>query len=859
MQAADDIALEYARLRVRLGLVPASERPSIDGRYRVEQTLGRGAMGVVYRVWDERLRRRVALKVVRPALGIAPELLHARLEREAQALAKVDHPNVVHIHDVGSHHGATYLTMQYVPGTTLRRWQEVDGRTLRERLDMYLQAARGLAAAHEGGIVHRDFKPDNVLVGDDGIVRVADFGIAAALALDELHDTLDSAAAASQQATRDRSETATNERLTGTGTILGTPPYMAPEQLAGGRATAQSDQFGFCVALWEAITGERPFTGLTPAQLLDATRRPPRARARELPSWLRPILLRGVAGDPRERFTDMNQLVVAIERARGRVRRIGGGAVLGLGLVAAAALGWWIAPAEPIERERCDAFSEQIDAVWTHARKAELATLATLDPAATQHAITTLDQLAADWRASAVSTCDLDLAPAPDSRQRLCHEAWLVALERSVELIVARSSTQTLANLPDLLARLVPPQGNYCALEPDPRLDPEVARTAAAAREAAEFGDLSRARQLADAAVARALALDPSPYSVERAEALAARGEVHVMAGEIELALVSLADAQAQAIASGHRGAMLDIALWRAHAAVMPGREPQPELAASWLEPAEPIAHALQLDPADPRRGDLESTRALIEQARGELELALGHHRRAQTIYTAAGRPIRVARSLINIGTIHHQQGDIDQAQVAYRQAGAVLAEAGVPERHRFSLALDYHLGLIAYQSSDAAGLVVFDRVARLHADPQTRLRALGYGIALALDVGSAEVAREWAITGLAELDRYPDPPADLAIEIESSAALVLASAGDPTGEVRLDAAEARAAALDEETHVNLRCTRIDWLEEQGRCPEALRRLAALDAFVEPLDPEFRARVYAAWRAGKPSAECPID
>jgi tetratricopeptide (TPR) repeat protein len=267
----------------------------------------------------------------------------------------------------------------------------------------------------------------------------------------------------------------------------------------------------------------------------------------------------------------------------------------------------------------------------------------------------------------------------------------------------------------------------------------------------------------------------------------------------------------------------------------------------------------MQLEAGDPRRGDLESTRALIEQARGALELALDHHQRAQAIYARAGQPIRVARALINIGTIHHQHGDVDQARTAYESAARVLADAGVPERHRFSLALDYHLGLIAYQTSDVAGLARLDRVARLHGDPLTSLRALGYGLALAFDVGTAELAREWAVRALAALDRQADVPADLAVEIESSAAIVLASAGDPEGEVRLDAAEARAATLDDETHVNVRCTRIDWLEQQGRCAEAAQRLTALDAFVDPLDPEFRARVYASWRTAKPSADCPID
>ncbi len=858
MQATDDIALEYARLRVRLGLVPATERPTIDARYRVEQTLGRGAMGVVYRVWDQRLGRYVALKLVRPSPGIEPERLHARLEREAQALAKVDHPNVVHIHDVGSHHGATYLTMQYVPGTTLHRWQEVGGRSLRDHLDVYLQAARGLAAAHEGNIVHRDFKPDNVLVGEDGIVRVADFGIAAALSLDELDttlDALDSLTSTSAHAEGDQLES-TFDRLTSTGMILGTPIYMAPEQLAGARATARSDQFGFCVALWEAIAGQRPFAGQTPAQLRDTVRKPP-ARANDLPGWLRPILIRGLACDPERRFPDMGQLVAAIERARSRSRRVAAAALVGLGLFAAAGLGWALSQHELGQRERCETFTQAIDAVWSDTRRAELAGLATLDPSATEHALTTLDRLAEDWRSSAAATCENEFAPAPDSRQRLCHEAWLLALDRSVELLVVHANAQSLANAPDLLARLVPPRADYCALEPDPRVDAEVAQTSAAAREAAEFGELDRARALTELALARAVELDPGPYSVERAEALAARGAVLVQAGELEPALVSLAEAHAQAVASGHRGAQLDIALWRAHAAIAPGRTAQPELAASYLESAEPLTHALELDEADPRRGDLESARAMIEQARGQLESASEHHLRARTIYALAGQPIRVARAWINLATIQLQRGELAPAKRTYELAASELADAGVPERHRYRLILDYHLGLIAYQTSDPSGLVSLDRVARLHGDPLMRLRALGYALALAIDTGTNELAQAWASRALTELDAHPETPADLAVEIESSAAFVLAAAGDPSAEPRLDAAEARAADIDLETLVNLRCTRIDWLQEQGRCEEAARRRVALDTFVEPLDQEFRDRVIAPWRAQPPSAECP--
>jgi serine/threonine protein kinase len=167
--------LEHSRDEVEVG-----SEALIDGRYRIERLLGRGAMGEVYLAHDQRLGRLVALKLVRASSYATAQRLQVRLEREALALARVAHPNVVGIHDVGTHAGQTYLTMQFVPGTTLRQWQR-DTRTTSERIDVYLQAGRGLAAAHSGGVMHRDFKPDNVMVGDDGIVRVLDFGLAAAL------------------------------------------------------------------------------------------------------------------------------------------------------------------------------------------------------------------------------------------------------------------------------------------------------------------------------------------------------------------------------------------------------------------------------------------------------------------------------------------------------------------------------------------------------------------------------------------------------------------------------------------------------------------------------------------------------
>jgi serine/threonine protein kinase len=299
----------------------------IDRRYQIEEELGKGAMGVVYLATDRRLGRQVAVKLVNAGAHLESARLQSRLEREAQALARVEHPNVVGIFDVGLYNGQIYITMQYVRGIALRDWQQWV-RSFDQIVNFYLQAARGLVAAHSRGIIHRDFKPDNVIVGEDNVVRVLDFGIAAAI------DSPSDDEAAEE---RPHPECSTDylTRMTRTGMLLGTPTYMSPEQLRGEPADAKSDQFAFCVALWEAISGERPFKGRTPGELLLAIESPPQDR--KLPRWLRAILLRGLRPIASERHANLAELILAIERGQRQVQlsRI---AVTGLGLSLVAGL-----------------------------------------------------------------------------------------------------------------------------------------------------------------------------------------------------------------------------------------------------------------------------------------------------------------------------------------------------------------------------------------------------------------------------------------------------------------------------------------------------------------------------------------
>jgi hypothetical protein len=301
------------------------------GRYVIEGPVGSGGMGRVYAAHDPALDRKVALKLLH-RYATAPEL-EARLLREAQAMARLAHPEVITVHDVGRFGEQLFIAMEFVDGGTLRDWLATSPRSWREVLAVFSRAGRGLASAHAAGIIHRDFKPDNVLVGTDGRVRVTDFGLAqtARDAVDPHGETL----AAASAATFDVDASAP---LTRTGMFVGTPAYMAPEQLRGEAADARSDLYGFSVALWEALYGERPYRGASVRELqADKVAGKPRATKRDarVPQRVRRALLGGLQPQPGDRYTSMDALLTALERASRAPR----GPIL-VGAILLAALAW---------------------------------------------------------------------------------------------------------------------------------------------------------------------------------------------------------------------------------------------------------------------------------------------------------------------------------------------------------------------------------------------------------------------------------------------------------------------------------------------------------------------------------------
>jgi len=314
-------------------------------------------MGDVYAAYDRKLGRRVALKLINERSESA--LASARFDREAQAIARLSHPNVIAIYDAGEFDERAYLAMEFVDGRTLSDWLADELRSWRQIRDVFAAAAEGLAAAHEAGLVHRDFKPQNVMVGRDGSVRVMDFGLAADVL--EL-DAMDSESTAADLTVEPTSRTLA---LTRTGVLLGTPLYMAPEQFLRRKTDSRTDQFSFCVALYEALFGERPFASQSFSTLAGAVvggqlREP--AQKGNVPGFLWKLLVRGLAADPASRFSSMSALLEDLRHDPAKRRRrfavcVGAAAVL----VATAASGQRFAS----RGERmCRSGGDMMAAIW---------------------------------------------------------------------------------------------------------------------------------------------------------------------------------------------------------------------------------------------------------------------------------------------------------------------------------------------------------------------------------------------------------------------------------------------------------------------------------------------------------------
>ena len=371
------------------------------GRYAVTGALGSGGMGLVVSALDVELGRTVAIKLLHAAAA-ETSTAGARLEREAQAMAKLSHPNVVTVYEVGKLDGQPFIAMELVEGQTLRGWLQERRPAWREIITTFVAAGRGLAAAHAVGLIHRDFKPDNVLMGSDGRPRVSDFG----LVTSRSSDLPGGAELGLSPMTR-----------TAFGSVLGTPAYMAPEQWEGLDVGVGVDQFAFAVALWEALWEARPFEGTTIAELrervLDGEVRPLASR-RGVPRRIERALRRALSHRPEDRWPELSALLGELERhARDRRAAFAVGA---LGLAAAAIVGGLASRgASHAVESPCANAAAALDRTWNPERReavgAAFGKLAIpFAGDAWRDAATTLDAWAASYRTIQLQACELDRA-----------------------------------------------------------------------------------------------------------------------------------------------------------------------------------------------------------------------------------------------------------------------------------------------------------------------------------------------------------------------------------------------------------------------------------------------------------------
>lgn len=535
--------------------------PEVPARYALIRKIGEGGMGVVYQARDAELDREVALKLLvprnRPTLPPAAE---QRLVREARAMARLNHPHVVEVFDVGRHAGRhgerVYIAMELVAGPTLHRWLRAP-RTWQDVLAVFMPAARALAAAHAADLVHRDFKPSNVIVGDDGRVRVLDFGLARAAT-----DTISATAAPrpvpdGTQTPEEDHEAAheadpperhadapslapLSERVTEDGLLLGTPAYMSPEQHCGDPATPRSDQFAFCIALYEALYGRHPFAGDTPPATIQAKLHghivgPPRRSP--VPSAVAAVVERGLQADPQDRWPTMADLVDALGRARGRTNR----RALAVGATVVVALTGWLtfAPGHASVDPRCAGGPSALADVWNPERAASIEAAITgtgvgYASATASRVSAGVERWAADWTAAWGEACQRSEAPEGEPTESAALDRAMLCLQRDLHALDAHAErletidAGAVARSPSAVAELPDPERCLDAddgLDPPPEdIAPEVERLQvelAHAQSLRVFGKPVLAHERAQSVAERVDALGWPPLTGDAKEMLA--------------------------------------------------------------------------------------------------------------------------------------------------------------------------------------------------------------------------------------------------------------------------------------------------------------------------------------------------
>ncbi len=780
-------------------------------------------MGEVYSAFDPELERQVAIKTIQLDAD-ADAARH--LEKEARALARVRHPNIVTVYDVGVHDGGVFVAMELLQGEPLSGWIAPPKPWLRV-VEVFLGAAEGLAAVHEVGIVHRDFKPANVMVEPDGRVVVLDFGLA------RLHRGVGTSHPVDPHASVDGPSTRS---------VVGTPGYMAPEQLEGDPATAASDQFAWCVSLFEALHGQRPFSGRHVVELLADIRKGPHARhgpgAHGVPPWLDRIVLRGLAADPAQRHASMRALADRLRaglRRRARVRWIAGG-VAGATVVALVAARGTTAAVGP-EVGCVEEGAAALRQVWTDQRRAQIeAAFARSDrphaAATVQRLAPRLSRYADSWRASLGRACVQTHVQRTASvetlaaRQR-CLQRQTVALRATVDVLAEAGQSpeivdQSLALVSDLAdpARCLGPDATaHAGPDDEDTALPVVAATAeAAARRRAGQFDLARAKIDEAHTAARR-----RPSDAALVDVLAERAKISEAQGDYDAALD---DAMAVLAVATE----LELPARQAHAAlhvmVLHGlRRAEYDHARRWQTIA---AAATQHLPADDelrrrllwydgaigrRRGDAKTAETRLRQALAqyeaaegdpldiasivlELALCVGDQARWEESQRLTERALElrkqalgprhpgVADTYSSLATVAGQQGRHDEA-IALGERALAIYEDGVDPRHPHVATLLNNLGIArASKGEYDQALASYDRSLSIreqvlgptHEDVAETLTNRGWSLT---SVGEHEAARADLERARTILERAKGPQAPDLAAVLANLGQVAQSQGD--------------------------------------------------------------------------------
>jgi eukaryotic-like serine/threonine-protein kinase len=612
------------------------------GRYIVLRRIAQGGMGIVLLARDEQLDRMVAIKLLRYRdFGTAEDAIaRARLMREAQALALLSHPNVITVHDVGTFGDRVFVAMEYVEGVTLREWLDRARRSPQSILRCFVAAGRGLAAAHRAGLVHRDFKPDNVILDDienPGRVRVLDFGLARApdsTASVRGHDDAESSDADRVIAS-----------LTRSGCVAGTPMYMAPEQHRG-QAVPASDQFALCVALYEALFGHRPFSGESSDELADEKLRGPIGAFpadRRVPHRLRAVLRRGLAAEPQHRFGSMDELVDGLEVDRQRASRriaLGAGLIAGTGLLAAMVP--WLQRAPPAP---CADVESTLVGIWDPQRRGQVegalaASTAAYAAVTATTALERLDEYAATLLDAQRAACDAIRVETSQADGALDGEMGCL-----------RRRVQNLAAMVDLLAAV----------------DVDAVEGAVDA-----VGSLPAVASC-DGADAALPVTSEARARIETANAHASRVSALLGAARYQEAKTELPALRDAALASGHAPVKAEAEYLDAEVSSRLG---EPELAVD--------AYLRAIEAAADGNDDRLASRAWIGlvfttgHSLAQYDRAAGYGRHAEAAVARVGAPAGLDAELAaTLGAIAHDRGEYAQAQSLFERALALREGLG--------------------------------------------------------------------------------------------------------------------------------------------------------------------------------------